>query len=112
MPDAPSDVGVDDWNVYQPDIVVRQPSYLEGFDEIMEGLSAREARYEAQRCYSCGECYECDNCMAACPEEAIVKLGIGEGYDVRLDACTGCAACFEQCPCHAIEMIPETPEHG
>ena len=23
------------------------------------------------------------------------------------DKCTGCAVCFEQCPCHAIEMIPE-----
>ena len=24
-----------------------------------------------------------------------------------MEFCTGCAACFEQCPCHAIEMAPE-----
>ena len=26
---------------------------------------------------------------------------------VDSDTCTGCAVCFEQCPCYAIEMIPE-----
>jgi formate dehydrogenase beta subunit len=79
----------------------------DGFEEIMAGLSDRKARYEAQRCYSCGQCYECDQCLAACPEEAIAKLGIGKGYAVDGGRCTGCASCFEQCPCHAIEMIPE-----
>ncbi len=23
------------------------------------------------------------------------------------DRCTGCATCYEQCPVHAIEMVPE-----
>ena len=78
-----------------------------GFDEIVSGLSEREARYEATRCLSCGNCFECDNCYAACPEQAIVKLGKGRFYRVELDLCTGCAACFEQCPCHAIDMAPE-----
>jgi Pyruvate/2-oxoacid:ferredoxin oxidoreductase delta subunit len=78
-----------------------------GFDEIVSGLSEREARYEAARCLSCGNCFECDNCYAACPEQAIVKLGKGRFYRVELDLCTGCAACYEQCPCHAIEMTPE-----
>ena len=78
-----------------------------GFEEIVSGLSEREARYEASRCLSCGNCFECDNCYAACPEQAIVKLGKGRFYRVELDLCTGCAACFEQCPCHAIEMAPE-----
>jgi Pyruvate/2-oxoacid:ferredoxin oxidoreductase delta subunit len=78
-----------------------------GFDEIVSGLSEREARYEAMRCLSCGNCFECDNCYAACPEQAIVKLGRGRFYRVELDLCTGCAACFEQCPCHAIAMVPE-----
>lgn len=85
---------------------------LESFDEIIEGLSEREARYEAQRCYSCGQCYECDNCMAACPEDAITKLGQGLGYTVDPGKCTGCATCFWQCPCHAIEMIPEGPANA
>jgi formate dehydrogenase beta subunit len=78
-----------------------------GFAEIFGGLSAGEARREAQRCLSCGVCYECDNCWAACPEDAIVKLGPGNRYRVDAAKCTGCAVCFEQCPCHAITMVTE-----
>ena len=79
---------------------------------MVAGISAREARYEADRCLSCGNCFECDNCFAACPEQAIVKLGKGRKYTVDLDLCTGCAVCFDQCPCHAIEMIPEPESAG
>ena len=78
-----------------------------GFDEVVAGLSEAAARREAQRCLSCGTCYECDNCFAACPEDAIEKLGPGKGYRLREDVCTGCAVCFEQCPCHAITMASE-----
>ncbi|HUJ85434.1 MAG TPA: NAD(P)-binding protein [Burkholderiales bacterium] len=79
-----------------------------GFDEVVKGLPEHEVRYEAQRCLSCGNCFECDNCYAACPEQAIAKLGQGRFYRVDYDLCTGCATCYEQCPCHAIEMQPET----
>ncbi|HTX96350.1 MAG TPA: NAD(P)-binding protein [Mycobacterium sp.] len=78
-----------------------------GFGEIVAGLEEPQARYEAQRCLSCGNCFECDNCYAACPEQAITRLGRGNGYSVDTNLCTGCATCFEQCPCHAIEMVPE-----
>ncbi|MFT9400294.1 NAD(P)-binding protein [Acetobacter sp.] len=78
-----------------------------GFEEVTGGLSAQQARYEAGRCLSCGNCYECDNCFAACPEQAISRLGPGKGYSVSLDLCSGCAVCAAQCPCHAIEMHPE-----
>jgi len=80
---------------------------VQTFDEITGGLSEKEARYESQRCLSCGNCFECDGCFGACPEDAIIKLGPGNRYKFNYDACTGCAVCFEQCPCHAIEMIPE-----
>ena len=78
-----------------------------GFAETTAGLSEAEARYEARRCLSCGNCFECDQCYAACPEQAIVKLGRGRRYRFDYDLCTGCAVCFEQCPCHAIEMVAE-----
>jgi len=78
-----------------------------GFDEVLAGLSERETVHEAKRCLSCGNCFECDNCYAACPEDAIIKLGPGQRYKYDYAKCTGCAVCFEQCPCHAIEMIPE-----
>ncbi|MFM2139179.1 MAG: hypothetical protein RJA57_1486 [Bacteroidota bacterium] len=80
---------------------------VKSFDEVITGLTASEARYEAQRCLSCGNCFECDGCFGACPEEAIIQLGKGNRYRFNYDACTGCAVCYEQCPCHAIEMIPE-----
>ena len=78
-----------------------------GFAEVLAGLSEDEASYEAKRCLSCGNCFECDQCYAACPEQAIEKLGPGRRYRYLYDRCTGCAVCFETCPCHAIEMIPE-----
>ena len=77
------------------------------FAEVLAGLTEKEARREAQRCLSCGNCFECDNCYAACPEDAIIKLGPGKRYRYEYAKCTGCAVCFEQCPCHAIDMIPE-----
>jgi NADPH-dependent glutamate synthase beta subunit-like oxidoreductase len=80
---------------------------IKSFDEIVAALTEAEARFEAQRCLSCGNCFECDGCYGACPEKAIVKLGKGNRYKFNYNACTGCAVCYEQCPCHAIEMIPE-----
>ena len=77
------------------------------FGEVVGGLSAEEAVYEAGRCLSCGNCFECDGCLGACPEDAVIKLGDGHRYRFDYDRCTGCGACFEQCPVHAIEMVPE-----
>ncbi|HVJ55956.1 MAG TPA: NAD(P)-binding protein [Aliidongia sp.] len=88
----------------QPEV---PPALREGFAEVIAGLTEAQTLHEARRCLSCGNCYECDNCFAACPEAAIVKLGPGQGYRVDLALCTGCAACFEQCPCHAIDMVSE-----
>jgi len=78
-----------------------------GFDEVVSGLSEAEALHEAKRCLSCGNCFECDNCFAACPEDAIRKLGPGLRYEIKDALCTGCAVCVEQCPCHAMEMVPD-----
>ena len=80
---------------------------VKSFEEVISGLPEQEARFEAQRCLSCGNCFECDGCFGACPEDAIIKLGKGNRYKFNYNACTGCAVCYEQCPCHAIEMIPE-----
>ncbi len=79
----------------------------QGFVEVVAAIDARQASYEADRCLSCGNCFECNNCFAACPEQAITKLGKGKKYAVDLTLCTGCAVCFDQCPCHAIDMEAE-----
>ena len=80
---------------------------LSTFDEVSEGLDEQAMRYEAKRCLSCGNCFECDGCYGACPETAIIKLGVGHRYRFDYDRCTGCAVCFDQCPCGAISMIAE-----
>ncbi|CAN5669685.1 NAD(P)-binding protein [soil metagenome] len=79
----------------------------ESFAEVVGGLSTEEAVYEAGRCLSCGNCFECDGCLGACPEDAVIKLGLGHRYEFDYDKCTGCAVCFDQCPVHAIEMTAE-----
>jgi len=88
------------------------PELRQGFAEVTAGLDEAEALHEARRCLSCGNCFECDNCFAACPETAITKLGPTHGYRIDMDLCTGCAVCVDQCPCHAMEMIPEPTVMG
>lgn len=80
---------------------------VSGFGEILAGLSESEAEFEARRCLSCGNCFECDGCLGSCPEDAVIKLGKDKRYQFDYEKCTGCATCFEQCPVHAIQMIPE-----
>ena len=77
------------------------------FDEVLGGFDDKAATYEAQRCLSCGNCFECDGCYSACPEDAVVKLGPGRRYQYDFDKCTGCAICYDQCPCGAIQMVAE-----
>jgi NADPH-dependent glutamate synthase beta subunit-like oxidoreductase len=86
----------------------REPTVrVADFTEVVGGFDAVQATYEAGRCLSCGNCFECDGCLGACPEDAVIKLGPGNRYRFDYDCCTGCGTCFEQCPVHAIDMIPE-----
>lgn len=78
-----------------------------GFGEVVGSLTEEQAHFETRRCLSCGNCFECDGCLGSCPEDAVIKLGKGHRYRFDYDKCTGCATCYEQCPVHAIEMIPE-----
>jgi NADPH-dependent glutamate synthase beta subunit-like oxidoreductase len=78
------------------------------FDEVVSGLDEGNALYEARRCLSCGNCFSCDNCYGVCPDNAVLKLGApGERYEIDLDYCKGCGICVAECPCGAIEMVPE-----
>jgi formate dehydrogenase (NADP+) beta subunit len=89
----------------QPRVAVRERTA--DFREVVGSLSDAEALFEARRCLSCGVCFECDGCLAACPEDAVIKLGPGRRYRFDYERCTGCAICYQQCPCHAIQMEPE-----
>ena len=77
------------------------------FDEVVKGLDAETALFEARRCMSCGNCFECDNCFGVCPDNAVRKLGPGSRYAFDYDYCKGCGLCVAECPCGAIVMEPE-----
>ena len=77
------------------------------FEEVVQALDPDNALYEARRCMSCGTCFSCDNCVAVCPDNAVIKLGMPGEYFIDLDYCKGCGICVSECPCGAIEMVPE-----
>ena len=77
------------------------------FDEVQGGLTEDNALFEARRCLSCGNCFECDNCYGVCPDNAVLKLGPGKRFEFNYDYCKGCGMCVAECPCGAIEMVPE-----
>lgn len=87
----------------QLDVIRRQNT----FDEVQLGLDESNALFEARRCLSCGNCFECDNCYGVCPDNAVIKLGAGNRYRFDYDFCKGCGLCAAECPCGAIEMVPE-----
>jgi NADPH-dependent glutamate synthase beta subunit-like oxidoreductase len=78
------------------------------FDEVVQGLDADTALYEARRCMSCGNCFECDNCFGVCPDNAVIKLGPGNRFRIDLDYCKGCGICVAECPSGSIVMVPES----
>jgi 2-oxoacid:acceptor oxidoreductase delta subunit (pyruvate/2-ketoisovalerate family) len=77
------------------------------FDEVVGGLDETTALFEARRCLSCGNCFGCDNCFGVCPDNAVLKVTEGHGYRFDYDYCKGCGLCVEECPCGAIDMVPE-----
>jgi 2-oxoacid:acceptor oxidoreductase delta subunit (pyruvate/2-ketoisovalerate family) len=89
--------------VGQLELVRRQST----FEEVQLGLDEGNALFEARRCLSCGNCFECDNCYGVCPDNAVIKLPVGERYEFDYDYCKGCGICAEECPCGAIVMEPE-----
>ena len=79
------------------------------FEEVVGGLDESNALFEARRCLSCGNCFSCDNCFGVCPDNAVLKLASpDEPYAIDYDFCKGCGICAAECPCGAIEMVPET----
>jgi len=79
----------------------------DNFEEVVLGLTERNALFEARRCMSCGNCFECDNCFGVCPDNAVMKLAQSGTYQIDLDYCKGCGICAHECPCGAIQMVPE-----
>ena len=38
---------------------------------------------------------------------AVIKLGSSQRYEINYDFCKGCGICVSECPCGALDMVPE-----
>lgn len=74
------------------------------FREVYFGLSRREARASAERCFSCGTCNDCWNCSFFCPEGVVVLDPLGGTRSIDVARCKGCGTCASACPRGAVVM--------
>jgi NADPH-dependent glutamate synthase beta subunit-like oxidoreductase/Pyruvate/2-oxoacid:ferredoxin oxidoreductase delta subunit len=73
--------------------------------EVNLGLDRESIVKESKRCMSCGYCFDCEKCWLFCQDQAINKpVTKGLLYSFKLENCTGCKKCAEECPCGFIEM--------
>jgi NADPH-dependent glutamate synthase beta subunit-like oxidoreductase len=74
--------------------------------EVNLGFTREQVIEEAHRCMSCGYCFDCEKCWMYCQDQAIDKpLQKGLIYSFKLENCTGCKKCAEECPCGFIDMV-------
>lgn len=92
-------------NRHESDHLEVEDRFKDPWPEITSTLSEADAVAEAMRCMSCGSCFDCGTCWSYCQDQAIIKpLTPGEPYKFKLEFCTGCNKCKENCPCGYIEM--------
>ena len=74
--------------------------------EVNQGLSPEQVIGESRRCMSCGYCFDCEKCWLYCQDQAVDKpMQKGLLYAFKLQNCTGCKKCAEECPCGFIDMV-------
>jgi len=74
--------------------------------EVNLGLDRESIVKETRRCMSCGYCSDCEKCWLFCQDSAVIKpMKKGELYSFKLENCTGCKKCAEECPCGFIDML-------
>ncbi len=77
------------------------------FAEVYKGVSERQARKEADRCFSCGNCIQCNVCLIVCPDVAISFVPEKNEYLIDYDHCKGCGICAIECPRAAMGLEEE-----
>ena len=74
--------------------------------EVNQGFTPDQVLDESRRCMSCGYCFDCEKCWLFCQDQAVVKpMQKGLLYSFKMENCTGCKKCAEECPCNFIEML-------
>jgi formate dehydrogenase (NADP+) beta subunit len=72
---------------------------VQGFDEVIPGVSAEEVAHSSGRCLSCGTCTACDRCHLHCPEISMIPPAAGGAlYHGSEEFCKGCGVCASVCP--------------
>ncbi len=77
------------------------------FAEVYKGISEKQARREAARCFSCGNCTQCNVCLMVCPDVAISFVAEKKEYSIDYDHCKGCGICAVECPRVAMGLEEE-----
>ena len=77
------------------------------YNEINQGFDEEKVLREAHRCFHCGTCNFCKNCVIYCPDGVIFIDEGSANVTIDYDYCKGCGVCVNECPRHALEMIPE-----
>ncbi len=91
------------------EIPVDADHVLGNFQERIKPLTEEQARYEGERCMSCGLCFECDNCVIFCPQDAVHRVkkderAVGRYVFTDYSRCVGCHICSDVCPTGYIKM--------
>ena len=74
--------------------------------EVNLGLTDDQVIAESRRCMSCGYCFDCEKCWLFCQDQAVDKpMTKGMLYSFKMQNCTGCKKCAEECPCGFIDML-------
>ncbi len=74
--------------------------------EVNLGFTRDQVIEESRRCMSCGYCFDCEKCWLYCQDQAIAKpMQKGVLYTFKLENCTGCKKCGDECPCGFIDML-------
>ena len=86
----------------------RPPSGVDGFDEVVAGLTEAAGAARGAALPVLRQLLRMRQLLRRLPGTRDHQARAGPAATASTTRCTGCAVCFEQCPCHAIEMVPET----
>jgi len=90
-----------------PAVKIPPEQRLAGMEtEVNLPMSREQVIAETRRCMSCGYCFDCEKCWLFCQDQAINKpMEKGVLYSFKMENCTGCKKCAEECPCGFIDML-------
>ena len=101
-------------------IMKRKPPALHsiGIDLDVQALKPFQCHYPVEKIHGCAHRFLAEypftgrELVYSDPPYLLQTRTSGRRYRFDYALCTGCAVCFEQCPCHAIEMIDEQQVGG